>query len=339
MLPSTSSIIFTLGLAVTCSYPVRSFIISPVSPTRPSLGYSGKLAPCHLRSSYPWKLARMRAEVKTSETSKITPVEYKDSWLDRKLQSYMEYRITRVLQNSADGDRSERERESKHEGDLKGAKEYDKMIESAGRLARRKGSQTQELTLRLLRDSFPSWFPRAFGSFLRLFPLWFDARHAAVSTVFLTRWLVGESKVVDVDQDLLDPVQEGKEKWGNDPVGWVPGFLVGGNWRKEKGAGQGVQITRCRVLEQTNCVSVCCNVCKVPTQNFFTNDIGLPLTMIPDYETLGCTFVFGATPPPLEDDEAFKHPCMKLCSLNTRAKSDQEAGLDIACSRLDVPEK
>ncbi|EKX53535.1 hypothetical protein GUITHDRAFT_132651 [Guillardia theta CCMP2712] len=136
----------------------------------------------HLRSSYPWKLARMRAEVKTSETSKITPVEYKDSWLDRKLQSYMEYRITRVLQNSADGD----------------------------------SSQTQELTLRLLRDSFPSWFPRAFGSFLRLFPLCCSSQdmierrliYVKVSTVFLTRWLVGESKVVDVDQDLLDPVQE-----------------------------------------------------------------------------------------------------------------------------------
>lgn len=35
--------------------------------------------------------------------------------------------------------RSEREQESTHEGDLKGVKEYDKMIESAGRLARRKG--------------------------------------------------------------------------------------------------------------------------------------------------------------------------------------------------------
>jgi len=281
----------------------------------------------------------MNAKVETSEVSNMVPLVYNDSWIDRRLQSYMEHSINRALQHAANRDRSELgEEPMPWTSDCEGSSEYDQMIASAVRLARRKGSQTRELTLNLLRDSFPPWFPRAFGSFLRLFPLWFDARHAAVSTVFLTRWLVGESRVVDADPNLLDPVQEGQGKWGNDPVGWVPGFLLGGNWRQEKGAGQGVQITRCRVLEQTNCVSVCCNVCKVPTQNFFTNDIGLPLTMIPDYENLGCTFVFGATPPPIEKDEAFQHPCMKLCSLNIHGRSEEDVA-DKACSRLDISEK
>eukprot|EP00961_Rhodomonas_salina_P145076 1952706-Rhodomonas_salina.6 len=63
-------------------------------------------------------------------------------------------------------------------------------------------------------------------------------------------------------------------------------------WRKELGAGQvlsdyrsarrcpvlmwrmvvqGVQIERCRVLELSGCASVCANVCKAPTQHFFTH--------------------------------------------------------------------
>jgi hypothetical protein len=87
--------------------------------------------------------------------------------------------------------------------------------------------------------------------------------------------------------------------WGNEPSGWVPGFALGGLWRKEKvfallvqmyllywyksacftgtkvqtltlrkekGAGQGVEIERCRVLEASGCIAVCANVCKGPTQ-------------------------------------------------------------------------
>jgi hypothetical protein len=59
---------------------------------------------------------------------------------------------------------------------------------------------------------------------------------------------------------------------------------------------QGVLVERCRVLEETGCASVCLNVCKMPTQSFFTDEIGLPLTMVPNYETFECQFVFGATP-------------------------------------------
>lgn len=31
---------------------------------------------------------------------------------------------------------------------------------------------------------------------------------------------------------------------------------------------------------------MCVNVCKGPTQDFFTKDFGLPLTMVPDYDTV-----------------------------------------------------
>ena len=39
-------------------------------------------------------------------------------------------------------------------------------------------------------------------------------------------------------------------------------------------------------------------------QGFFTEELGMPLTMTPDFETQSCLMVFGASPPPLEADPA-----------------------------------
>lgn len=41
---------------------------------------------------------------------------------------------------------------------------------------------------------------------------------------------------------------------------------------------------RCRYLEETGCASVCLNSCKFPTQRFFMEGMGLPLTMTPNYD-------------------------------------------------------
>jgi Beta-carotene isomerase D27-like, C-terminal len=38
-----------------------------------------------------------------------------------------------------------------------------------------------------------------------------------------------------------------------------------------------LQVKRCRYLEDAGCASVCVNTCKVPTQEFFMKDMGLPL--------------------------------------------------------------
>lgn len=38
---------------------------------------------------------------------------------------------------------------------------------------------------------------------------------------------------------------------------------------------------RLRYLENSGCVGMCVNMCKFPTQDFFTREFGLPLTMIP----------------------------------------------------------
>jgi hypothetical protein len=48
-------------------------------------------------------------------------------------------------------------------------------------------------------------------------------------------------------------------------------------------------------------------------KEFFTQGVGLALTMVPDFEKKSCTFIFGATPPPLELDPVFQQACSSLC--------------------------
>lgn len=71
-----------------------------------------------------------------------------------------------------------------------------------------------------------------------------------------------------------------------------------------------VYIKKCRYLEQSGCVGMCVNMCKMPTQAFFTQEFGIPLTMTPNFEDLSCEMVFGQLPPPLETEAAYHQPCL-----------------------------
>ncbi len=56
-----------------------------------------------------------------------------------------------------------------------------------------------------------------------------------------------------------------------------------------------------------------------PTEEFFGESFGLPLTMNPNFEDLSCEMIFGQAPPAVEEDAAFKQPCFaKHCSLAER---------------------
>lgn len=97
-------------------------------------------------------------------------------------------------------------------------------------------------------------------------------------------WLVGPCEVSEVEVTL--------------PSGTV---------RTQK---SGVQIQKCRYLEQSRCVGTCVNLCKLPTQDFFTQEFGIPLTMTPDFEDMSCTMVFGQQAPTPTEDPAFSEPCL-----------------------------
>ncbi|XP_022898222.1 beta-carotene isomerase D27, chloroplastic-like isoform X2 [Olea europaea var. sylvestris] len=46
-----------------------------------------------------------------------------------------------------------------------------------------------------------------------------------------------------------------------------------------------VHIKKCRFLEETNCVGMCTNLCKMPSQAFIQESLGMPSTMVPSKAT------------------------------------------------------
>jgi len=173
--------------------------------------------------------------------------------------------------------------------------------------------ETQRRGTRVLRSLLPRPFTRAFGAFLSVLPDWFVARHASATTVLVLNWLVGPSEVNDAPANLLP------ENKSRPPSNAAAAAVRQGT--EACGYRQGVLVKRCRILEETKCASVCLNVCQVPTQRFFTEDIGLPMTMLPNYDNFECQFVFGRYPPPPAESDIFVTPCFKQCpSASARAK-------------------
>ncbi|KAL4565359.1 hypothetical protein LXL04_029451 [Taraxacum kok-saghyz] len=143
--------------------------------------------------------------------------------------------------------------------------------------------QQQEVVREVLMSMLP---PGAPEQFRKLFPptKWAAEFNAALTVPFF-HWLVGPSEVVEVEV----------------------------NGVKQR---SGVHIKKCRYLENSGCVGMCVNMCKIPTQDFFTNEFGLPLTMIPNFEDMSCEMVYGQTPPPFIEDPVATQPCFaEICSV------------------------
>ena len=157
----------------------------------------------------------------------------------------------------------------------------------------RDGEQQQAAVAKVLRSLVPPpvlWLIRTLFSPTRLVCVlnaWFAAQ--------LFEWLVGPCKVVEADV-------EGEE----------------GEVRSQPSA---VQIEKCRYLEESQCVGMCVNMCKLPTQTFFTQEFGIPLTMVPNFEDFSCQMIFGQVPPPVEEDEALAQPCLAECTTGQTAKA------------------
>jgi len=81
------------------------------------------------------------------------------------------------------------------------------------------------------------------------------------------------------------------------------------------GGGGGVLVQHCRVLAGTHCKGICSKMCKVPTQRFFQEQWGVPLTMSPNFETGQCQLVFGKTPLPVDQDPTLPQGCITRCPM------------------------
>jgi len=167
--------------------------------------------------------------------------------------------------------------------------DYQGLMELAGTMnVKYDKAEVQILSQNILLTLFPSWLPNAFGwMFAKPFPI-FSARMNAWATAVAGTWLMGECEINDCKID-------------------------GDNDDEKSGIQQGLLVKRCRFLEESGCASVCVNSCKLPTQQFFIENMGLPLTMEPDYETYECQFSFGLSPTALDELEAKGTPCLSRC--------------------------
>lgn len=149
-------------------------------------------------------------------------------------------------------------------------------------------------------------FQRAYTVlFSKPFPA-FSSRMNAWATYVAGTWLMGECEINNVEVD-------------------------GG----KMGIDQGLLVKRCRFLEESGCASVCVNSCKIPTQQFFIEDMGLPLTMEPNYETFECQFSFGKTPTVDTEMVAMATPCLQRCPTAGSLRKFHEVSKDAACPYMD----
>jgi len=162
-------------------------------------------------------------------------------------------------------------------------KGYDGFVDLSKQIMQGRNAEEQQLIVaQVLKSLVPSqalWGIRTFFAPTRLVCVlnaWFAAH--------LFEWLVGPCEVAETEINLAD-----------------------GTVRSQPSA---VNIKKCRYLVDSGCVGMCVNMCKAPTQKFFTEKFGIPLTMTPNFENLSCKMIFGQVPLSAEEDPDYHQPCL-----------------------------
>ncbi|XP_020590459.1 beta-carotene isomerase D27, chloroplastic-like [Phalaenopsis equestris] len=230
------------------------------------------------RSSNCPKVGGGALEAKPASASPATERKvYEDNWFDGLAINYMSSCIQATLGVKI---RNGENREG-----------YEGLVEAATMISRRHGAmEQQEKVLEALNRALPEFiFSMASGVLFKILqtssilatPSKFSRElFARITTIFFS-WLVGTCEVRESEIHR----------------------------KREKNV---VYIRHCRFLEATNCVGMCTNLCKLPSQKFIYKSLGMPTTMVPNFEDQSCEIVFGQTPP--ADDPALKQPCyQKSC--------------------------
>ena len=139
------------------------------------------------------------------------------------------------------------------------AQSYQELIEQINTMTfSNVATEVHSKSKRMLSRLFPGWILRQYKFMIaKPFPR-FSAVMNAWVTHFATRWLMGNSTVVDLHLEY------------------------GENGESLVLVQQGLHIEKCTFLETAGCVRTCVNACKIPTQRFFFEEMGLPVTLKPN---------------------------------------------------------
>ncbi|KAH0461747.1 hypothetical protein IEQ34_009322 [Dendrobium chrysotoxum] len=183
---------------------------------------------------------------------------------------------------------------------------YDGLIEIVNRLMLkgRSNLETEQSAVRILKSLFP---PLILVLFKMLVAPIGGGRLASMMVARVTawscQWLMGASSVNSID------LPDGSS------------------------CSSGVFVERCKYLEESKCIGICINTCKLPTQTFFKDCMGIPLYMEPKFSDYSCQFNFGVPPPPRSSDSALHEPCLEICP-NANRRKELNKGLVVQCPKV-----
>lgn len=94
------------------------------------------------------------------------------------------------------------------------------------------------------------------------------------------------------------------------------GFLVGPSRPNRRRDGQpgGLVVEKCKFLQESGCKGLCLHQCKLPAQQFFARELGVPLAVTPNFVTQECQWSFGETPVAVAEDPSFPSGCLVGCA-------------------------
>lgn len=162
---------------------------------------------------------------------------------------------------------------------------YDGMMELVnGLMLGRTTRHTNEAAVRILKSLFPPYLLELYQMLIT--PIGggkIAAMMVARVTILTCQWLMGPCSINTIEL------------------------------RDGSSCQSGVFVERCKYLEESKCVGICVNTCKLPTQTFFKDHMGIPLFMEPNFTDYSCQFNFGVVPPTPENDSALQEPCLDGC--------------------------
>jgi hypothetical protein len=167
-----------------------------------------------------------------------------------------------------------------------------------GRTYMLQANQTDEAQHRMVRDTLRGLMTPVLPPFYRIF------MSGIIPPIFGTEW----------DGKQLGP-------WFYAPylTSFVTptffGFLVGPSYpnRRKDGKLGGLIVEKCKFLQESGCKGLCLHQCKLPAQQFFKEELGLPLTVSPNFVTQECQWSFGEEPLPPSKDPSFPKGCLVGC--------------------------
>lgn len=100
-------------------------------------------------------------------------------------------------------------------------------------------------------------------------------------------------------------------------------FLVGPSHPNARKDGQpgGLVVEKCKFLQESGCKGMCLHICKLPTQQFFRDELGMALTVSPNFETQECQWSFGEEPLPPNEDPNFPRGCLVGCESRSQIQA------------------